>query len=489
MASVATRARRRLSNAQRRRRKQRQARKARAARRRLEARLMHLPQPARGLFGALAGAFTQPTSLRAAVLALGALLTVGGRTVCNVLRTLGALAPGHPSSYHRVLSRRAWSGLGVARALAALVLRWLAPQGPVLVAGDDTVTEHPGGHVHGNGCHRDPVRSSRSYTAWRWGHKWLVLAILVPLPFCRRRWALPVLAALYRPPAVDRRQGRRHKTPVDLLRQLLLLLLRWFPDRRFVCVADGGYASHDLARLGARCGGRLSFVSRFFADAHLRAPVAPPPAGVKRRGRPPQKGPKLPTPAEAVAAAPKGRRLEVAWYGGQRRAVEVVSGRGLWYRAGRALVPVCWVFVRDRLGSPRDEYFFSTDVGMSPQALIETYTARWNLETTFEEVRAYLGVETTRGRSAQTVQRAEPCLFGLYSVVALLYTRLPPAARRQRAVDWVGKGTVAFSDALAAVRRWLWQDWVLSQPELGAAFAELPARLRQVLLRGLAPAA
>ena len=244
-----------------------------------------------------------------------------------------------------------------------------------------------------------------------------------------------------------------------------------------------------MAALAARRGDRLSFGSRFFADAHLRAPVAPLPAGVKRRGRPPQKGPKLPTPKAAVAAAPEGQRLEVAWYGGRSRAVEVVSGQGLWYRAGRPLVPLRWVFVRDRQGSPRDEYFFSTDVGMSPQALIEAYTARWGLETAFEEARAYLGVGTTRGRSAQTVQRAEPCLFGLYSVVALLYARLPRAERRQRAVDWAGKEAVTFSDALAAVRRWLWRGWVLSRPGWGAAFAELPAGLRRALLRGLAPAA
>jgi hypothetical protein len=489
MASVATRARRRLSRAQRRRRKQRQARQARAARRRLQAHCERLPAPAGGLFGALAGAFSRPTFLRAVVLALGALLTVGGRTVANLLRTLGALAPGHPSSYHRVLSQRVWSGLDVARALAGLLLRGLAPNGPVLLAADDTVTEHPGGHVHGNGCHRDPVRSSHTFTAWRWGHKWVVLAILVPLPFTHRRWALPVLVALYRPPEVDRRLGRRHKTPADLLRQLLVLLLRWFPDRQFVCVADGGYACHELAALAGRYGDRLTFVSRFFAQAHLHAPVQTLPAGVKRRGRPPQKGPKLPTPAAQVAATPRRQRLEVGWYGGRRRVVEVVGGCGLWYRAGLALVPVRWVFVRDRQGSPRDEYFFSTDGGMSAQALIETYTARWNLETTFEEVRASLGVETTRGRSAQTVQRAEPCLFGLYSVVTLLYTRLPEAAQRQRAIDWVGKEGLTFSDALAAVRRWLWQGWVLSQPEFGPAFAQLPADLQQTLLRGLAPAA
>ena len=72
------------------------------------------------------------------------------------------------------------------------------PDGPVSLAGDDTVDEHRGAKVYGKGCHRDPVRSTHSYTAYRWGHKWVVLAILVQFPFATRPWALPVLVALYR---------------------------------------------------------------------------------------------------------------------------------------------------------------------------------------------------------------------------------------------------------------------------------------------------
>jgi hypothetical protein len=489
MASIATRAQRRLSRAQRRQRHKHQARKARAARRRLNALVEQLPQPAGSLFDALADVFTRPTYAHAVLLALGAILTVGARTVANLLRTLGVLAPGDPTTYHRVLSERAWSGLDLARALAGLVLRWLVPTGPVHLAGDDTVTEHPGDKVYGKGCHRDPVRSTHSYTAFRWGHKWVALAVLVPLPFSQRRWALPVLVALYQSEETNRQQGRPHKTPAQLLRQMLIVLLRWFPDRQFVCCADGGYATHDLARLAGRYPDRLTFVSHFYADANLYAPVTPLPPGCKRKGRPPQKGPKLPTPQDVVAATGRGQRLEVAWYGGGRHPVEVVTGWGLWYRSGGGLVPVRWVFVRDRSGTHRDEYFFSTAVAMTPAAVIETYTGRWNVETTFAEVRAYLGVETTRGWSRETVARAEPCLFGLYSVVTLLYTRLPAAARRERAVDWVGKRGVTFSDALTAVRRWLWRDWVLAQPDLGSAFAELPVPLQRVLLGGLAPAA
>src|SRR4051794_22760599 len=78
-----------------------QARKARAARRPLQRTHEQLPEPVRTAFDPLAPAFTRPTYHRFVLLALAAILTLGGRTVANLLRRLGALAPGHPSSYHR----------------------------------------------------------------------------------------------------------------------------------------------------------------------------------------------------------------------------------------------------------------------------------------------------------------------------------------------------------------------------------------------------
>jgi hypothetical protein len=104
-------------------------------------------------------------------------------------------------------------------------------------------------------------------------------------------------------------------------------------------------------------------------------------------------------------------------------------------------------------------------------------------------MRSYLGLESTRGRCAQTVQRAEPCLLGLYSVVALLYEQLPAEEQAQSGVEWEGKATVTFSDAITIVRRWLWTKWVFGTGEHADTFAKVPESLRQVLMYVLAPAA
>ena len=413
--------------------------------------MLVLPDFAQLVLSSFAPVFYHPTYQRFLVLLVATILTTGRRTVSNLLRTSADLAPGDPSSYHRVLSKRRWSTLQLARILTRFILDHWAPDGPIPLAGDDTVDEHRGAKVYGKGCHRDPVRSTHSYTAYRWGHKWVVLAILVKFPFAARAWALPVLVALYRNPEKDpkakapaakarnkkakdktklkakqrarRKAGaraqakapamgaktkavasrRRHKTPSELMRQLLAVLIHWFPDRQFVFAGDGGYGTHALAHFAARHRRHLVLVSLFYAHAALHDP--PPVVVGKKNGRPRKKGDKRPAPEAVVAATDRRTELEVSWYGGGRRQVEVVSGTGYWHKSGEGLVEVLWVFVHDLTGTHRDSYFFSTDPTMAVARVIETYTGRWSIETTFQEMRAYLGLETTRGRTRITVLR------------------------------------------------------------------------------------
>src|SRR3954452_17694075 len=183
-----------------------------------------LPLDSLPVLARFAPAFTRPTFRRFLVLAVAAVLTPRRHTVANLLRTLGPLAPGHRTTYQRVLSRAPWSTVAVGGALAGFILRHLLPDGPVVLVGDDTVDGHPGPKVYGKARHRDPVRSTHSYTAWRYGHRWVVLAVLVRVPLATRPWALPVLVYLSRTPEQDRAECRRHKTPAQLLCRLVRVL-------------------------------------------------------------------------------------------------------------------------------------------------------------------------------------------------------------------------------------------------------------------------
>jgi hypothetical protein len=367
------------------------------------------------------------------------------------------------------------------------LLTYVVPSGPVFLAGDDTVTEHPGPKVFGKGRHRDGVRSSHSYTAYRWGHKWVVVSVLVKRPCATRPWALPVLIALYRAPEWDQAHGTRHKTPAHIARLLLARCIRWFPARQFLFVGDTGYGTSETARFCHKHRRHLTLISKFYGDAALYEP--PPPRTRTTRRRPRVKGRKLRPPHKVVAQTTQRTCLTVAWYGGATRRIEVVTGTGHWYRIGETLVEVRWVYVPDCMGTHRDEYFFTTDLTLSPQQIVEGYTQRWSIETTFQECREYLKLESTKCYRQHSVLRGISSIFGLYTIVVLLYLQLPPPLQARGVVCWTGKATVTFSDMLTCVRHALWQQWFFHTYRQGKGFAKLSRALQTTILDALAPAA
>ena len=432
----------------------------------------------------LSVAFTRPTFQRVLMLFLGAVLLRGKRSVTAALGVLGKLAQGHFSSYHRVFSRARWSLFAPARVLAALVIALAEEHNPtkwIAVVGDDTVLQAKGKKVYGKARHHDAVRSTHRLTVWRWGHRWVVLAIVVFFPWTTRGWALPVLVALYRSQELNESEGRRHKTPIELAQGLFALLLRWFPDKKFVFLGDGAYASHQFARFFDRHRRRAALVARFYGDAALYE--APP--KYRGVGRPRVKGEKLPTPCQYVAGA-RLKKVTVPWYGGGKRRVALATACGHWYRAGQGLVPLRWVFVRDLSGQRREEFFFTTATSFSAKRIIYLYTLRWSIETTFQELRAHLGLETTRGWCRQTVLRMAPCLFALFTIVSLIYHQLHQRGQaRLYHRPGYHKSQPTFADAIATVRRACWQEILFSQPRNRQAVKKLPRRFRQLLLDAL----
>jgi len=450
--------------------------------------MFRFPKAAQPLVSAFSVAFTRPTFQRVTILIFGAVLSMRRRTVTQMLTTAGPLAKGHWSDFHRVLCRAAWSVWPLGKVLAAMILELIPLDQAVVCPVDDTTAQHKGKHVYGKGCHHDACRSTHRHVVWVWGHKWVVLSINVKFPFAQRPWALPVLCALYRPEELNKSEGRRHKTPIRLAMQLIAALIHWFPERKFILLGDGGYASHELAQFCHRHRRHMTLVSRFHADANL---YAPPPQKLRKGtkgGRPRVKGRKLPVPS-AVVATSKARRFTVNWYGGKTRRVELISGIGHWYKGGDGLVPVRWVSVHDLTGTHRDEYFYATDVTLTPDKIVSLYTGRWSIEVTFEEARAHLGLATLRNWSAKSVLRTVPCLLGLFSLVSLTFAKLVRERPFKPASGpWYAKKEASFSDAITRMRRLCWAE-VLRQSPGHTGITKLPNRLRLTLLDHLSRAA
>jgi hypothetical protein len=450
--------------------------------------MIRVPQQFKPLLESLIESFHRlETGRRFVLFFVAAILTVGDRTVSNVLRLLSLVEQLNPSTYHRLFSHRRWQSRPLAFLLATFVLDRFAHSGVVRICGDETVDGHRGKKVYGKARHRDAVRSANSHTVFRYGHKWAVLAILVNLPYTNRPFALPILVALYRSKQCNADEGRRHKTPVDLMCGLLSTLMHWFPERKFVFAADGAYGTHQMTRFAYKHRQHLTLVSKFSGDANLFGP--PPKRKNPKAGRPRIKGKALPSPASVVAKKKKRKRVRVRWYGGGWRNVEVVTGQGHWYQSGKGAIKIKWGFVRDLTGTHRDEYFYTTDLSMSAKQVVEIYGGRWNIETTFQEMREHLGLETTRGWSRQTVLRMAPCLFCLYTVVVIFFDTMPWSNEHIRLKQWIGKKQTTFADMIASVRRYLWMEWVFAWVPGGELVQKLPNPIRKLIDLGLAQAA
>ena len=117
--------------------------------------------------------------------------------------------------YHRVLSRGRWSGVQGSQVLLGLLIALLPPDWPILVVVDETLERRKGAHIAAKGMYRDAVRASKSRVATCLGLQWVCMALIVPLPWSRRPWALPFLTLLAPSQQANVTAGNAHRTVID----------------------------------------------------------------------------------------------------------------------------------------------------------------------------------------------------------------------------------------------------------------------------------
>jgi DDE superfamily endonuclease len=428
------------------------------------------------------------------VLVEGALLTFHRRTVSAALRAAGRdRAPGF-ARHHRVLNKARWSARAAARVLLGLLVAAFAPDGPVVIGVDDTLERRWGKRIAARGIYRDAVRSSHGHLVKASGLRWVSLSLLAPIPWADRVWSLPFLTVLAPSERFARERGRAHKRLTDWARQpspcpsirlrrtepsaslALLQTARWLPGRRIVAVTDSGYAALDLL---AAVRHRVCVVSRLRLDARLFDPAPPRKPGTI--GRPRIVGQRQPTLAQRlVDPRTRWQAITVAgWYGGGDRRVEVATGTAMWHHSGLPVVPLRWTLVRDPRGEFRPQAFLCTDLDTKPTDILAWFVRRWTTETTFQEARRHLGVETQRQWSDLAIARTTPVLLGLYSLVTLWAHNLRRSGKLMlpASTAWYAKERATFGDALAIVRRALWAEAALQTSRQRCDLVEVPRPL------------
>ena len=117
-----------------------------------------------------------------------------------------------------------------------------------------------------------------------------------------------------------------------------------------------------------------------------------------------------------------------------------------------------WVLIRDPDGEFDPQTLLCTDLTVDPAQILQWFVVRWQMDVTQEEVRRHLGVETQRQWSELAIRRTTPALLGLFSVVTLLaHPPMTADSPPVRQAAWYPKHDPTFADALALVRRALWE--------------------------------
>ena len=124
---------------------------------------------------------------------------------------------------------------------------------------------------------------------------------------------------------------------------------------------------------------------------------------------------------------------------------------------GQAPCAIRWVLIRDPLKQFDSQALLCTDAAVVPVQIIEWFVLRWQIEVTFQEARAHLGVETQRQWSDRAIARTTPVLLGLFSWITLAAHLLgSQCLGTPRSAAWYAKSEPTFIDAIALVRRHLW---------------------------------
>ena len=439
---------------------------------------LHLPPSFLAWLAPFLAAFSRRGRPTAAALTVGALLAVGPRTVTNCLRVLGLAE--HPSftAFHRVLNRNTGSGSALARTLLHKVVAAFVPSGPIIIGLDHTLERRRGPRIGLAGRFYDALRIREEKDPTSRGLRWLSAMVLVEVPFAGRIWGLPVLTALTPSKAWSESHNRRHRTVAEWARLLLLTLRRWLPKRAIVAVMDGEFAALELLHALRPS---MAVITRMRKDARLFDP----PLEEGKCGRPARKGARQPLLSARIAdPATRWQRVVQPSRTSWRRNgwIEYTSGTALWHHGGKPIVPILWVLVRYPDGRREPEAFLCTDTTASPRDVLDCFNRRWAMETTYEEARAHLGMETQRQWSDPAVFRTTPLLLGLYSAVTLyVHQNAERFALSPRRAAWYPKPAPTFADAIARLRQHLWFERIVMSAGSADMTQSLPPAVQSII--------
>lgn len=394
------------------------------------------------------------------------IVCLGRRSISRVWETTGKSATQDHSAAFRLFSQAVWNWDELCRILFLVILEKLVPGMRLWVVVDDTLCHKRGAKVAFGGIFLDAVLSSKRHKIFRFGNNWVMLGIIVELPFRQNRYfCLPIMWRVYEKRGSQTKQ--EHRTKSRLAAEMITVLAGWAAGRQIMVVADSAYIGKHLFKDRPA---NVDAIGPICWKAVLSSPL---PEGAAARRR---KGERLPTPAQMLKDDQRwpAETMTITFKNGVARSLEV-----------KVLKDICWypvlgskqvqlVLLRDPKGEWRDEALVCTDVTVAAAEVITGYCRRWSVEVAFCDAKQMMGFHDPQVWCPASVERAAPMAWFVGSLVILWYAVCGhEGAQAQRHRPWyTTKESPTFADMVASCRLQLWRHWLADDSDRQADHEE-----------------
>jgi hypothetical protein len=382
---------------------------------------------------ACSNVFSQKRSqVRAADLIVGLLCAIGRRTISRCICALGHQNQGWCADY-KLYSRSPWETHGLFDPIFKEYAKRY-PQGPVVIALDDTRLSKTGRKIGSAFWQRDPL-SPPFHINLMYGLRFIQASLIFPhyqegdyspRAFPVRFTECPAAKKPGKKACEEeirsyRQALRDHRLPVqglEVIKELRICLDRLGQGgRRILLALDGSLCNRTIFKAKLN---RVDLVARCRKDARLCFPAPP---GTRRK-------------YGIERFSPEAIRKDdsVSWenanihFGGMRRSIRYKEVKGVLWQGGagtrklRLLVvaPQPYRLTRkSKLNYRQPAYLLSTDVESSTVTVLQAYFDRWQIEVNHREEKDTPGVGQAQVRSAQAVPRHPAFAVASYSLLLL----------------------------------------------------------------------
>lgn len=319
------------------------------------------------------------------------------------------------------------------------VLAELPPQGPVIVALDDTLLRKTGIRIPGVAWRRDPLGpkfQTNFVRAQRFLQFSAAVALsdsayrMVPIGFFHAPTPVkPSPKASEQQKAAYRRAAHQARLPLKALQQIVALRQDLDTDpggaqRQLQCVVDGGYTNETVLK---KLPDRTTLIGRIRKDAKLYF-LPEPSSQPGSRGRPRHYGAAAPTPEQlrtddavpwtfihaSVSGAPQQMRVKclrpILWRAaGLKHTLQLVVIAPLSYRLRK----------NSKLLYHQPAFLICTDPNLDVCSLVQSFVQRWGIEVNFREQKTLLGLGQAQVREAASVESLPALQVASYAMLQL----------------------------------------------------------------------